>query len=165
MLTYEAIISLIFRWIDLFVIFAVIGYVFFRWGFPFFKQEMADEQKEWQGVQDRLDNTIQESLLLDHSLTKDQRIITRLETQVQQWKALCEKKNYEKYQQHQKILADLKQKNEQKVLGMLHDMVYKKVVPEALNQAELDLKKNYKESDESSRFVQKIITKLQKDDA
>jgi hypothetical protein len=164
-LTYEAVVSLIFRWIDLFVIFAVIGYVFVRWVLPFFRQEMADEQREWQGVQDRLDNAIQESLFLDHSLTKDQRTITRLESQVQQWKALCEKKNYEKDQQHQKILADLKQKNEQKVLGMIHDMVYKKVVPEALEQAERDLKKKYKESDNSSHFVQKIITKLQKGDA
>lgn len=165
MLTYEAIVSLIFRWIDLFVVLIVIGYVVFRWVVPFFKQEMADEQKDWQEMQDRLDSAKQESSLLDHALTDDRQTIKRLESQIQQWKALCEKKDYEKHQQHQKVLADLKQKNEQKILGMIHDIVYKKVVPEALDQVELDLKQSYKQNDMSDRFVKNIITKLQKDDA
>lgn len=165
MWTYEAIVSLIFRWIDLIIIFMVIGYAFVRWGLPFLKQEMADEQKEWQSIQDRLDSAVQESLFLDHVLIEDRSAITRLEEQIQQWKAISEKKSYEKHQQHQTILADLKQKNEQKILSMLHDAVYQKVVPEALDQAEHDLKLKYKESDIRNHFVQDIIAKFQKGDA
>ncbi len=165
MWTYEAVVSLIFRWIDFIIVFIVIGYAFFRWLLPFFKNEIAQEQKQWQEVQDRLDSVKQESLLLDHALIDAKKTVKRLECQVQQWKASCEKKNYEKYELHQKILADLKQKNEQKILGMIHDIVYKKVVPDALDQAELDLTLKCSESDFGSHFVTKIITKLQKGDA
>ncbi len=165
MLKYEAIISLIFRWIDLIIIFAAIGYVFVRWVLPFFKQEIAEEQKNLQELQDTLDRVIQQSSHLDHLLIDDQATLKRLEKQLHQWKMICEKKEYEKYQEHQRILANLKQRNEQKMLGMIHDMIYKKVAPGALEKVESDLKVKYQEADDSSYFVQKIISTLQKGDA
>lgn len=165
MLKYEAIVSLVFRWIDLFIIFVAIGYVFVRWVLPFFKQEIIEEQKHVQELQDRLDCAIQQSSYLDHLLIDDQETIKRLENQLHQWKMICEKKEYEKHHLHQRILADLKQKNEKKMLGMIHDMVYKRVIPESLDQAERDLKVRYNGGDDGCCFIQKIIAELQKGDA
>lgn len=162
MWSYEFVISLVFRWIDLFMVLGLMAYGFWRWGMPYFKQEMADEQKSWQELQDRLDRSVQDVRILDETLRSDRQSIERLEQQVMLWRSVCEEKQHELVRKWDDIIVQLAQKNEEKIAGMFKHAVYKKVLPEALDQVEHELKKRYDGQGQQSLFIETIIENLQK---
>lgn len=161
MLTYEALVSITFRWIDFFIIVAGAGYIFWRWGVPFLNKERESEHDAWQEVEHKIAQHLAQADLLEQSIEQDKKLISKLEQKMRIWKATIEQERAAAQEQTRRIADHLIKEHEYKMQQMKHIMLYKMVVPQALEQAERALKEKFRSKEISSEFVTSVIKRLQ----
>ena len=162
MWTYEALVSLTFRCIDLLIIISLAGFIFWRWIIPFFRQEMAMEQHQRQELEDQVATRMQKADALNRTLAHDKQTSERLKKQIQLWRTVHEKKQQQRLQQKKEITAQLHDWYHERMMGIEKDALYQQVVPEAISQAEHELKGAFQDEKIGNVFNATIIDRLQK---
>ncbi len=157
MWTYEALVSLTFRCIDLLIIISIAGFIFRRWIIPLFRQEMAKEQQQRQELENQVAKHMQKTAALKKTLADDKQTSERLKKQIQLWRTVHEKKQQQRLQQKKEIVAQLHNWYHERMMGIEKDALYQQVVPEAINQAELELKIAFQDESSGKAFNVAII--------
>ena len=161
MWTYEALVSLTFRCIDLLIITSIAGYICWRWVIPLFRQEMAREQQQRQELEDQVAKRIQRSDDLKKTLADDKQTSKRLKKQIQLWRTVTEKKQQQRLQQKKEITAQLYDWYHERMVGIEKDALYQQVVPDAISQAEHELKEVFQDEKAAKKFNATIIDRLE----
>jgi hypothetical protein len=161
MLTYEALVSITFRWLDFFILVAGAGYIFWRWGIPFLNKEREDEHVAWQEVEHKIAQRAAQVDLLEQSMQQDRKLISNLEQKIRMWKAIIEQEKAAAHEQTRRAADHVIKEHAYKMPQMKHMMLYKMAVPQALEQAERALKEKFRSKEISSEFVKSVIKRLQ----
>lgn len=162
MLSYEYVIFLLFRWLDLFIIIALGGFIFVRWGLPYFKQEIADEQKNVQTLEDAIHGNLQEHIVLEKQLADNQTEAQLLKNQVIIWNAIVVKKQQKNSEQQQQRIAQLHKKYQEMATILEHERINKKIIQHAFNQAEQELRDIFHNQTTNSTFTESILHHMKK---
>ncbi len=162
MWTYEALVSLTFRCLDLLIIIGLVGYICWRWLIPLFRQEMATEQQQRHELEQEVAKHEQEAEAIQKTLAHDKKTSLQLQKQIQLWRTAYEKKQQERAQQKKEITAQLQDWYHERLVGIQKDKLSQQVVPDALEQAESELKEAFQDATAGKEFNAAIIDRLQK---
>lgn len=161
MLTYEAFVSLIFRWIDFAILTAGAGYIFWHYGKPFLSKIREDQQVAWQGIEHEIAQSTARTHLLEQALQQDRVLINELERKVKRWKDIVEQKEFAIQQQSKRIADHIAQEHAYKAQQIKQIILHKLAIDQAFDRAEYTLKEKFSHKQAGTAFVKTIIQRLQ----
>lgn len=161
MLTYESLISLLFRWIDFFIIVAGASYIFWRWGRPFLSKVQEDQQSAWHEIEHTIAQSVARAQLLEQRLQQDRLLINELEQKVNLWKAVVQKRETAARQQAKLISDRIIQESTYKEQRIKEIRLHTLAATKAFNDAERVLQETFSHKAKSESFVKAVIQRLQ----
>jgi hypothetical protein len=163
MLTYEMLVWLSFRFVDLLIILALFVYGFIKWGLPLLRKNVLDEQQKKQNLANDVEHLHNKAQLLDTKLVQDDAHISLLEHQVRLWQETYKRKHNKRALEKEDIKIRLEKSYVQRIEEIAQQKLYDKVVPDAIAQAEDALKKKF-DNNADEAFVDALLMSMQKED-
>lgn len=162
MLNNEFVVWSIFRMVDLLIIMGLSIYAMRRWGLPLIRKQINDEQQGRQDLMQSVDTLHERAQTLDKQLQSDNEHIAKLEHQVRLWQETIKRKQNKRQTEKEDIKIRLEKKYAQRVRGIQEQLAYDAIVPDAIDQAEQQLKKLFDEA-KSKAFVDTLLSAMQKE--
>lgn len=163
MLTYEMVVWLLFRFVDLLIIITLFLYGFIKWGLPLLRQNVLSERKKKQDLVNDVEQLHNKAQILDAKLVQDDAHISLLEHQVRLWQETCKRKHNKRLLEKEDIQVRLEKSYIQRIEEIAQQKLYDKVVPDAIARAEDALKKKF-DNNVDEAFVDALLMSMQKED-
>lgn len=162
MLTYEPLITLVFRWLDLIIIGLGVYYGAQRLLIPFLKEEKQREQEQRQDLEKKVVENKQETERLNQQIQQDTAYSARLQQKVLLWQALYAQEKLTQMRNQEALVVRLQQQNDLKNTHFAKLIQEKAIAKNALEQAEQAILDQFADLKQAQQYLQYAIVCLQK---
>lgn len=162
MLTYEDLIALVFRWLDVAVIAAGVIYGVKCWVIPFLKEEKRCQQDRWTELEHKVAAHTDQVHQLDRQIVHDKLQVVQLQKKALLWQAVSAQEEITKKRYQEELIVRLKEHNEVKNRYIAQLSQQKYVAQEAFKQAESEIREAFNDPDIANRGLQKALDHLKK---
>lgn len=160
MLTYESVVTGIFRWFDLVVMALGVYYGAQRWIIPFLKEKKQSEQNLYQELEHKIIINAQEVERLAQQIVQDGARSAQLQQKVLLWQVVCAQEKLAHMKNQEALVVRLQEQNDIKNTYFVRLAQDKAVVKEAIEQSEQAIRERFCNPDQAQLCMRRAITCL-----